>query len=90
MGHKYMSYSRDAGGYITRNNTIVIVNDIKDYSLRESLFGWPDGYVFWMLMADGSANGIAPMTKRVLSEIKHYAAIDGSKPNKNNSAKSCT
>jgi len=68
MGHKYMSYSRGADGFITRNHQIIILDDIADYRDRESLYGWPEPYVFWMVMADGSAVGLAPMSERVLSK----------------------
>ena len=92
MGHKYMSYSRDAGGLITRNHCIVTMDDgeISDYHNREGLMGWPESCVFWRFGSDGSAIGIAPMSEAVLRKITHYTAIDGFKLHKNNAVKLCT
>lgn len=74
--HKYMSYSRDSSGIVTRNHRTVTLEEIGDYHHRETLLGWPERFVFWQIMADGSAVGIAPMTERVLAEIKEYTNID--------------
>lgn len=87
MAHKYMSYSRDASGLITRNHQIQVLDDISDYFQRETLIGWPERFVFWRFMADGSAVGIAPMTERVLAQITSYQAMDGFKLRQNNSVK---
>ena len=74
--HKYMSYSRDAQGIVTRNHLTVTLHNISEYHHRETLRGWPERFVFWQIMADGSAVGIAPMTERVLAQIKEYTSID--------------
>lgn len=80
--HKYMSYSRDSGGLVTRNHRILTLSSISEYHHRETLRGWPERFVFWQIMADGSAAGIAPMTELVLSEIKHYTTLDGARGSK--------
>ena len=88
MAHKYMSYTRDAGGCITRTHQVVEVSDDDAcaYDARETLWGWPEPYVFWRMMADGSAVGIAPMTQRVLSGLAHYRSIDARGPRSTNAA----
>lgn len=73
MAHKYMSYSRDSGGLITRNHKTVVIEDISDYRDKEQLLGWPEKSVFWMRLNDGSAVGIAPMSDRVERGITHYS-----------------
>ena len=72
-----MSYSRDAGGIVTRNHTTLMLDGVAEYHQRETLRGWPERFVFWRICADGSAVGIAPMTQRVLAQIKEYTSIDG-------------
>lgn len=74
MAQKYMSYTRDVGGCITRTHHVVAVSDddARAYDARETLWGWPEPYVFWRVMADGSAVGIAPMTQRVLRGLTNY------------------
>lgn len=74
--HKYMSYSRDASGIVTRNHRTITLSSVSEYHHRETLLGWPERFVFWQIMADGSAEGIAPMTDRVLKTIKEYTSID--------------
>ncbi len=69
MAHKYMSYSRDAAGLITRTHRTVVLSDIADYHHKEHLSGWPEKCVFWMIFADGSAEGIAPMSDLVEKKI---------------------
>lgn len=78
MARKYMSYTRDEGGRITRTHHVVAVSDDdpRAYDARETLWGWPEPYVFWRVMADGSAVGIAPMTQRVLRGLTNYRSID--------------
>lgn len=88
MAHKYMSYSRDEGGLITRNHTVITVGDVAEYDTRETLMGWPERYVFWRFLANGSAVGIAPMTERVLKTLRHYSSMDGRKLRPNNAC--CT
>lgn len=80
--HKYMSYSRDSQGVVTRNHHTLTLDAISDYHHRETLRGWPERFVFWQVMADGSAVGIAPMAERVLKQIKHYTSIDGARGSK--------
>ena len=79
MAHKYMSYSMDSSGLVTRNHQTLIIEDISQYNMRERMMGWPERYVFWKFMADGSRNGIAPMTDTVFEKMIHYTAIDGAK-----------
>lgn len=88
MAHKYMSYTRDEGGCITRTHQVVAVSDddARAYDARETLWGWPEPYVFWRVMADGSAVGIAPMTQRVLRGLTHYRSIDARGPRSANAA----
>ncbi len=88
MAHKYMSYTRDESGRITRNHQVVLASDadVRIYDARETLWGWPEPYVFWCLLADGSAVGIAPMTQRVLRGLTHYHSIDARGPRSSNAA----
>ncbi len=67
MAHQYMSYTRDESGRITRNHQVVLVDDLAAYAERETLQGWPESHVYWQVLADGSAVGVAPQNKSALA-----------------------
>lgn len=60
-----MSYSREANGIVVRNHKKVLVSEeeLLGYTVEENLLGWPEPCVRWMVMADSSCVGIAPMTE---------------------------
>ena len=73
MAHKYMVYTRDNGGVITRQHRTVTLDDVSQYHDKENLSGWPEKCVFWQRFNDGSATGIAPISDRVEKKITHYS-----------------
>ncbi len=75
MDHKYMSYTCDSAGIVTRNHRELLSSDITDisnYKRHEALRGWPELCVYWHSLADGSAAGIAPMTDGALKAIERH------------------
>lgn len=63
-GNKYMVYTRDEGGRITRKHRTVVLppSEIKaDYTHRETLMGWPETTIFWPTPY-GVADGLAPIS----------------------------
>lgn len=75
MAHKYMVYTRNEQGLVTRSHQTRTLSDVGDYNQRERLLGWPEPYVFWSVLDNGHAVGIAPMSERVLNKMKNYSSI---------------
>jgi len=64
-GNKYMVYSRDEGGRVTRTHRTVVLQKTEiaaDYPHPEKLTGWPEAVVFWGA-SSGMTNGMAPFSK---------------------------
>lgn len=60
--HKYMSYDMSPDGLVTRNHVTILLSDVRDYSLRDDLRGWPEKEVYWQVLGDYSRIGIAPLS----------------------------
>lgn len=63
--HRFMVYTRDDGGRITREHRTVTLSasEIKNgYQHAEKLIGWPETIVYWNTEY-GIGNGLAPLSR---------------------------
>ena len=64
MAHKYMIYTRDDSGQITRTHQTAAIDDVSQYTEKEVLRGWPEAIVFW-----ANHVGISPASKAAARQM---------------------